>query len=56
MWLTDLLAASHTPGKGRTRKPEDKVPFREILPLRLKDRVSGKYDKSKGKMFFFFFT
>lgn len=52
MKITDFLSAWHTPKKGRTPQPVDKVPFQEILPLKLKDRVSGKSDQSKGNSLF----
>ncbi|OXU26761.1 hypothetical protein TSAR_000894 [Trichomalopsis sarcophagae] len=45
MRFTYILAATHSPGKGRCPQPPNKTPFQEILPLRLKDRVSGKSDK-----------
>ena len=48
MKVTDVLSAWHAPGKGRKPQPENKVPFQEILPMKLKDRVSGKFDKNKG--------
>ena len=34
----------------RARQNEEKVPFKEILPLKLRNRVSGKSDSNKGKM------
>lgn len=48
MKITDVLSAWRTPKGGRSPQPEDKVPLQEIMPLKLKDRVSGKSDKSKG--------
>lgn len=51
MKITDILSAWHSPRKGRFPQPENKVPLKEILPLQLKDRVSGKSDKSRGNLF-----
>lgn len=35
--------------KARTPQSEATVPFQEILPLRLKNTVSGKADSGSGK-------
>ncbi|KAL7300571.1 hypothetical protein TKK_0006565 [Trichogramma kaykai] len=48
MWLTDKLFAFRAPGRGRKPQPPDATVFQAILPLKLKDRVSGKHDKSKA--------
>lgn len=49
MKLLTVLYAKHAPGKGRCPQPPNKVPFQAILPMELKERVSGKADKGGGK-------
>uniref|UniRef100_A0A1A9V6B0 CHCH domain-containing protein n=1 Tax=Glossina austeni TaxID=7395 RepID=A0A1A9V6B0_GLOAU len=44
MRISSVLNAAN--GKARAPQNENKVPFQEILPLRLKNRVSGKADSS----------
>ena len=41
-------------GVGRQPQNPDKTPFREIMPLKLKERVSGKFDQNKRKNFKYF--
>ncbi|KAJ8679072.1 hypothetical protein QAD02_014859 [Eretmocerus hayati] len=47
MKLTEWLFAETTPKGGRSFQQEHNVRPRPILPLKLKERVSGKYDRTK---------
>ena len=46
-----LLLSKACKNSARARQCEDKVPFQAILPLALRNRVSGKSDGGKGKIF-----
>lgn len=45
-----LLLSKACKNSARARQCEDKVKFQSILPLALKNKVSGKSDSDKGKV------